>query len=74
MLEAAAQYPMRERLARLTQRLLVLRSHDELYEPTGRVREVLPAARVTELQQNAIEILACAPQGIAEAAREFLRS
>ena len=74
MLEAAAQYPMRERLARLTQRLLVLRSHDELYEATGRVREVLPAARVTELQQNAAEVLAGAPQGIAEAAREFLRS
>jgi pimeloyl-ACP methyl ester carboxylesterase len=75
VLEAAAQYPLRERLARLTQqRLLVLRSHDELYEATGRVREVLPAARVTELQQNATELLACAPQGIVEAAREFLRS
>jgi pimeloyl-ACP methyl ester carboxylesterase len=74
VLEAAAQYPMRERLARLTQRLLVLRSHDELYEATGRVREVSPAARVTELQQNATEVLACAPQRIAEAAREFLRS
>jgi hypothetical protein len=38
------------------------------------VREVLPAARVAELQQNATEVLACAPQRIAEAAREFLRS
>jgi pimeloyl-ACP methyl ester carboxylesterase len=74
VLEAAAQYPLRERLARLTQRLLVLRSRDELYEATGRVREVLPAARVAELQQNATEVLACAPQRIAEAAREFLRS
>jgi len=74
VLEAAAQYPLRERLARLTQRLLVLRSHDELFEATGRVREVLPAARVTELPQTATEVLAGAPQGIAEAAREFLRS
>jgi pimeloyl-ACP methyl ester carboxylesterase len=74
VLEAAAQYPIRERLARLTQRLLVLRSHDEFYDATGRVREVLPAARVTELPQNATEVLARAPVRIAEAAREFLRS
>ena len=74
VLEAAAQYPLRERLARLTQRLLVLRSHAEFYEATGRVREVLPAARVTELQRSATEVLAGAPQGVAEAAREFLRS
>jgi pimeloyl-ACP methyl ester carboxylesterase len=74
VLEAAAQYPLRERLARITQRLLVLRPHDELYEATGRVREVLPAARLTELQESATEALARAPQRIAEAAREFLRT
>ena len=71
--EAASQYPLRERLARLTQRLLVLRPRDELYEATGRLREVLPAARLTELQQSATEVLAHAPQRIAEPAREFLR-
>lgn len=74
VLEAAAQYPLRERLARLSQRLLVLRAHDDLYEATARVREVLPAARVTELQQGAMEVLAQAPQRIAEPAREFLRA
>jgi pimeloyl-ACP methyl ester carboxylesterase len=74
ILEAVAQYPLRERLARLSQRLLVLRPHDDLYEATARVREVLPAARLTDLQQSATEVLAHAPQRIAEAAREFLRA
>ena len=74
VLEAAAQYPLRERLARVAQRVLVLRPHDELYEATGRVRELLPAVRLTELQHNATEALAHAPQRIAEAAREFLRA
>jgi len=74
VLEAAAQYPLRERLARLSQRLLVLRAHDDLYEATARVREVLPAARLTELPQGATEVLAHTPQRIAEAAREFLRA
>jgi pimeloyl-ACP methyl ester carboxylesterase len=74
VLEAAAQYPLRERLTRLSQRLLVLRPHDDLWEATARVREVLPAARLTELQQSAMEVLAYAPQRVAEAAREFLRA
>jgi len=74
VLEAAAQYPLRERLARLSQRLLVLRPHDDLWEATARVREVLPSARLTELQQSAIEVLAHAPQRVVEAAREFLRA
>ena len=74
VLDAAVQYPLRERLARLNQRLLVLRPHDDLYEATARVREVLPAARLIELQQSAVEVLAQLPQRVAEAAREFLRA
>jgi pimeloyl-ACP methyl ester carboxylesterase len=73
-LEAAAQYPLRERLARLTQRLLVLRTRDDLWEPTGRVREAVPAARLLDLEQPAMELLATAPQRIADAVREFLRA
>jgi pimeloyl-ACP methyl ester carboxylesterase len=73
VLESAAQYPLRERLARLSQRLLVLRPRDELWDATGRVREVLSAARLTELQQGALEVLVQSPQRIAEAVREFLR-
>ena len=74
VVEAAVQYPLRERLARLAQRLLVLRPQDDLFEATARVREVLPATRLIELQQGAIEMLASAPQRIAEAAGEFLRA
>jgi pimeloyl-ACP methyl ester carboxylesterase len=74
VIEAAAQYPLRERLARLSQRLLVLRPQDDLYEATARVRDVLPAARVTDLPQSATEVLAFAPQRIVEAVREFLRA
>ena len=73
VLEAATQYPLRERLARVAQRLLVLRPQDDMWEATARVREVLPATRLIELQQGAIEMLASAPQRIAEAAGEFLR-
>ena len=74
LLEAAAQYPLRERLGRLSQRLLVLRPHDDLWEATARVREALPGARLTELQQSSSDMLAQAPQRIVEAAREFLRA
>ena len=74
VLEAAGQYPLRERLARLSQRLLVLRPQDDLWEATARVREALPGARLTELQQSSSEMLAQAPQRIVEAAREFLRA
>jgi pimeloyl-ACP methyl ester carboxylesterase len=73
VLEAAAQYPLRERLARVSQRLLVLRPRDDLWEATGRVREVLAATRLLELPQGGLEALAQAPQRIAEASREFLR-
>jgi pimeloyl-ACP methyl ester carboxylesterase len=73
-LEAAAQYPLRERLPRLTQRLLVLRPRDELWEPTGRARDVLPGTRLVDLEQPAAEVFASVPQRVAEAVREFLRT
>jgi pimeloyl-ACP methyl ester carboxylesterase len=72
-LEAAARYPLRERLAKLTQRLLVLRPRDDLWDATLRVRELLPAARVLELEQPGTQLLTGAPQRIADAVREFLR-
>jgi pimeloyl-ACP methyl ester carboxylesterase len=70
--EAAAQYPLHQRLAKLTQRVLVLRPRDELWEATGRVRNAVPAARFTELEVTAAELFAAAPQRIAETVREFL--
>jgi pimeloyl-ACP methyl ester carboxylesterase len=72
--EAAAQYPLRARLTKLTQRLLVLRPRDELWEATERVREAVPAARLTELERPAAEMFIDAPQRVAELVREFLRS
>jgi pimeloyl-ACP methyl ester carboxylesterase len=71
--QAAAQYPLHERLAKLTQRVLVLRPRDELWEATGRVRNALPAARLTELDATAAELFAAAPHRIAETMREFLQ-
>src|SRR6266404_2732816 len=70
---AAAQYPLRERLAGLTQRLLVLRPRDELWEATGRVREALPGARLLDLEVPGAELFASCAARVAEAVREFLR-
>ena len=73
-LEAAAHYPLRERLPKLTQRLLVLRPPDDLWEPTARVRELLPSARLADLEQPAAELFDATPQRAAEAVREFLHT
>ena len=72
--EAADRYPLRERLARLTQRLLVLRPRDHLWEATGRVREALPGARLLEPQTAGGELFASGATQTAAAVREFLRS
>jgi pimeloyl-ACP methyl ester carboxylesterase len=73
LLDSLARYPARERLARFTQKLLVLRPKDDLTEATGRIREVLPAARVQDLDQAGSELLAAAPERLMEAVRDFLR-
>lgn len=71
---AAAQYPLRERLARVPQRLLVLRPRDELWEATGRAREASPAARLLEFEAPGTELFGTAAAATTEALREFLRS
>jgi len=73
VLEALAQYPARERLARLTQKLLVLRPRDDLWEASARMREVLPAARVLDLDAPGRELFASAPEHLIDAVRDFLR-
>jgi pimeloyl-ACP methyl ester carboxylesterase len=73
LLEALERYPARERLARLTQKLLVLRAHDELSESTARIRDVLPGSRVMEIEGGARELLAAQPARLLEAVRDFLR-
>jgi pimeloyl-ACP methyl ester carboxylesterase len=71
--EAGAQYPLRERLGRINQPLLILRPRDEFYEPTARVREVLPAVRLQDLEQTGPELFVSAPQRLADVLRDFLR-
>jgi pimeloyl-ACP methyl ester carboxylesterase len=72
--EAAAHYPLRERLARLSQPLLVLRPRDEYHAAGARVREALPAARVSDLGENVADLFAVTPERVAEALRDFLRN
>jgi len=72
--QAALQYPLRERLARLNQRLLVVRPGDELAESAARIRDVNPGARIAELAQPSAELLASAPERIALMVREFLHA
>jgi pimeloyl-ACP methyl ester carboxylesterase len=71
--EAAAHYPLRERLSRLTQRLLVLRPRDDLWEATARVREALPGARLVDLEEPGTELFASSAARVADTVREFLR-
>ena len=70
---AAAQYPLRERLTRLTQRVLVLRPRDDLWEATARVRDVLPGARLLDVEPSAEELFGPAAARTADAVREFLQ-
>jgi pimeloyl-ACP methyl ester carboxylesterase len=71
---ALTQYPARERIARLTQQLLVVRPRDELWESTWGIREVLPAARVADLDLPGAQVLAAAPERLFEVVRDFLRA
>ena len=71
--EAAAQYPLRQRLAKLTQRLLVLRPRDDLWQPTTRAREAQPSARLSDLELSGTELFGAAPERVADAVHEFLR-
>jgi pimeloyl-ACP methyl ester carboxylesterase len=71
---ALASYPVRERLARLTQKLLVVRPKDDLWEATWGIRDVLPSARVVDLDIPGGELFAAAPGRLLEAVRDFLRA
>jgi pimeloyl-ACP methyl ester carboxylesterase len=71
--DAADHYPLRERLARLTQRVLVLRPRDELWEATARVRDAQPAARLVDVDEPATGLFAASAARVADTVREFLR-
>jgi pimeloyl-ACP methyl ester carboxylesterase len=67
-------YPLRERLARVTQPVLVLRPRDEWWESATAVRSALPAARVLDLPDLGGDLLQAAPARVAEAVQGFLRA
>lgn len=69
----AAAYPWRERLARVTQPLLVLRPRDASSDAGARVREAQPGARVVDFPDPGEELFQSAPGAVAEAVRPFLR-
>lgn len=70
---AAMQYAVRERLSLITQPLLLIRPHDELWDATSRARETLPKARCVDLAEQGPGVFETAPQLIAEATKDFLR-
>ena len=52
----------------------MVRPRDELWEATWGIREVLPAARVTDLDLPGAELFATAPERLFEAVRDFVRA
>ena len=71
-LAATQQYAARERLALVTQSVLVLRAKDDFWEATGRTREVLPKARFIDLPQGPA-LFETAADRVVESTKEFLR-
>jgi pimeloyl-ACP methyl ester carboxylesterase len=70
---AALQYAVRERLSLITQPVLLVRPHDELWDATLRAREVLPKARCMDIAEQGPALFEAAPELVAEGLREFLR-
>jgi pimeloyl-ACP methyl ester carboxylesterase len=70
---AALQYAVRERLNLITQPVLLIRPRDELWDATGRAKEVFPKARCVELSEQGPAVFEMTPEVVAEATRDFLR-
>ena len=70
---AAAGYPLRERLGRVSQPLLVLRLRDEWWDATARVREAQPSARVQDLPDHGPDVFQAFPGAVVDVVRAFLR-
>jgi pimeloyl-ACP methyl ester carboxylesterase len=71
-LQAALTYPLRERLAKITQPLAVVHAQDEPAQSAARVRECVPAAEVLDLMQPA-EAMLRAPASLAGSLGKFLQ-
>jgi pimeloyl-ACP methyl ester carboxylesterase len=70
---ATLRYPLRERLALITQAVTVLRPRDDLWDATQRARDFLPRARMVELADQGPAVFDTAPQAVADAVRDFLK-
>lgn len=73
-MQAAFEFPVRDRLGRVSQPLLIVRPHDEWWDATLRARELQPRARVLDLPDVGAEAFEAAPERLAAVVREFLRS
>ncbi len=71
---AVVQYPLRERLSRISQGTLMLRPRDEWWEAAAAVRSALPAARILDLPEQGADLFQSAPARVAEAVGAFLRA
>jgi pimeloyl-ACP methyl ester carboxylesterase len=71
-MQAALEYPARERLGRISQPTLLIRPRDEWWQATLRARELMPRAKLVELPEVGEEALESAPARIAELLVEFL--
>ena len=73
-MQAALEYPARDRLGRVAQPILIVRPRDEWWDATLRARELLPRARILDLPDLGPEAFETAPERLATVLREFLRS
>ncbi|HSN72692.1 MAG TPA: alpha/beta fold hydrolase [Steroidobacteraceae bacterium] len=71
---AAMNYPLAERLPRVSQPALVLRPKDDLWEHTARAMRYLPNTPIVELSDLGFGLFSAAPVEIAGRIREFLDS
>jgi pimeloyl-ACP methyl ester carboxylesterase len=71
-MQAAVRYP-EQRLGLVTQPTLLMRSADEYWGPTARVRELLPKARILDFSGQGAGLCETAPEAVADAVAAFLR-
>jgi pimeloyl-ACP methyl ester carboxylesterase len=71
-MQAAVRYS-EERLALVTQPTLLVRSPDEFWGPTQRVRELLPKARILDFSAQGAALCETAPEAVADAVAAFQR-
>jgi pimeloyl-ACP methyl ester carboxylesterase len=73
-MHATVRYPARERLRLVTQPVLVLCPHDQFWEPTLRVHELLPKARIVDLPKYGTGWCEAVPEALVGSVAEFLQS